>query len=119
MRILIVTPRSSNFTDFLTALAESGVETSLAPTGQAALDQAKIDPPTLAVVDAVLPDGDSFVFVAKLMRTNAAIHTAVVSQLSPEAFHEAGEGLGILTVLPPHPSAKDAHNLFNIVLSLC
>lgn len=118
MHILIVTNRPANFADFLTALTESGVETSLAPTGQAALGQANLAPPTLAVVDEVLPDTDSFAFVAKLMRANASIHTAVVSQLSPEAFHEAGEGLGILAVLPPRPSSTDARQLLRTLHSL-
>ena len=35
------------------------------------------------------------------------INSAAVSSLSPEKFHEASEGLGILPQLPPRPGAHD------------
>jgi DNA-binding response OmpR family regulator len=118
MHVLVITSHPAMYTDFLTALADSGVETSIALTGQAALTRAKLVPPTLAVVDETLPDATPFALVAKLMQINAAIHTAVASGLSPEAFHEAGEGLGILTAIPPRPSAKDARKVLNTLISL-
>ncbi|EHJ48901.1 hypothetical protein DFW101_2899 [Solidesulfovibrio carbinoliphilus subsp. oakridgensis] len=111
MHILTVTSRPAAFTEFLAALAEDGVETALAQTAGAALDRVKNEPPTLVLVDQGLADAEAFGLVARLMRTNAAVHTAVVSDLSPEDFHEAGEGLGILAAIPPHPSATDARAL--------
>lgn len=118
MRILIATSRPADFTDFLAALLRKGAETSLVPTGQAALVQAKSQAPTLMVVDENLPDSDPFVLVAKLLEINAAILTAVVSRLSAEDFHEAGEGLGIVTELPRHPSAADADTVLTLLAPL-
>ena len=68
----------------------------LAATARAAIEQAHAKSPTLCVVDDSLTDAGPFALVATLMREDAFLHTAVVTELSPEAFHEAGEGLGIL-----------------------
>jgi len=111
MRILIVTARPQAFTTFAATLGEKGLETAFAPTAQAVLESARTTPPTLCVVDEQLPDAGPFALVAKLMSQNALIHTAVVSGLSAEEFHEAGEGLGILTALPQNPGPEAAASL--------
>jgi hypothetical protein len=46
--------------------------------------------------------------VRELMKTNALLNTALVSGLSPEDFHEASEGLGVLVQLPESPGEKEA-----------
>lgn len=111
MRILIATHRPADFAAFIAALKTDGVETTLAPTGQAALEQATTQPPALLVADDTLSDIGPFVLVTRLMEANAAILTAVITDLSPEDFHEAGEGLGILLALPRHPGATNAREL--------
>ena len=111
MQISIITQRPEDFTAFAAALAEKGVQTSFVATGQATLDQARQAPPTLVVVDEAMPERAAFALVSQLLQVNAFIHTAVATSLSPEAFHEAGEGLGILATLPLQPSATDAHTL--------
>jgi len=118
MHIVVVTNRPEAFRPFVAALTENGAEASFAPTGTAALAQAKQAAPTLAVVDGALPDMPAFGLVAKLLQVNAFIHTAVATELSPEAFHEAGEGLGILTALPVQPSAQDAQALLTTLAAL-
>ena len=45
------------------------------------------------------------------MMINASVHTAVVSDMDPDEFHEATEGLGILMPLPTAPKAGDAERL--------
>jgi len=118
MRILIATHRPADFTAFIAALNKNGVETTLAPTGQAALEQAKNQPPALMVVDDTLPDIGPFALVTRLMEADAAILTAVVSGLPPEELHDAGEGLGILLALPRHPDAAKAGELLAALLPL-
>ena len=118
MHIVVVTNRPEAFRPFVAALTEKGVAASLIPTGEAALAQAKLTAPTLAVVDEALPDMPAFGLVAKLLQVDAFIHTAVATELSPEAFHEAGEGLGILTALPAQPSAQDAQSLLTTLAAL-
>lgn len=111
MDILIVTGRPESFYHFAPALAREEADVSFAPDGQAALARVGAEPPTLVVVDRELPDAAPFALVARLMEANAAVQTAVVSDLPAEAFHEAGEGLGILTALPSRLAAEDARGL--------
>ena len=111
MRILLVTGRPADFADFTNALGQRGATVDIAATAATAQSMAKIVPPRLCVVDDALPDATSFALVAGLMRQNAMIDTAVVSTLSPEDFHEAGEGLGILTALPRRPGPAEAASL--------
>lgn len=42
-----------------------------------------------------------------ILQKNAAVHTAVVSFLNEEEFHDAFEGLGVLCRLPPAPGEPD------------
>jgi DNA-binding NtrC family response regulator len=111
MFILIITSRLAQFAEFMNVFTDNGVDVGQAITARAALVHAKIDPPALVVVDEVLPDASSFDFVAKLKQINPAIPAAVVSQLGPTAFYEAGKGLNTLTALPLHPKATDAIDL--------
>lgn len=111
MDILIASHRPDDLAEFAAGLSAAGAKISTAPTGTAALDAVKAHAPTLCVVDEGLPDVGAFALVARLLHINALVHTAVVSELSDEDFHEAGEGLGILHRLPLHPGVVDAKNL--------
>jgi len=115
MRILIVSNGPDLLADFLATLMEADdVRLGFAPTAVAALEGVKTNPPTVCVVDGNLPDvGETGAFglVARLMQVNALVSTAVLSDLSQEDFHEAGEGLGILCQLPAHPDGTSAKAL--------
>jgi len=118
MDILITTNRPEAFTTFQAALAVAGFTTHLASTGEAALARIKSLPPTLCIVDATLPDMGPFALVAQLATVNALVNTAVVSELSDEQFHDAGEGLGIMARLPLYPSERDAQDLLTTLTVL-
>ena len=111
MRILVVSNRPDDLTAFVNGLGGEGVRLTFAPTGAVALAAVAVTPPTLCVVDENLPDMGPFALVARLMRANALIHTAVLSGLTEEAFHEAGEGLGILQRVAPSPGEAEAESL--------
>jgi hypothetical protein len=53
-----------------------------------------------------------------MIRVNALAHLALVSALSPEDFHEAAEGLGVLACLPSNPDEKDAEKLLKTLSAL-
>ena len=58
----------------------------------------------------VIVDGLSLpfpAFLGQLLEIDAGLHTAVITDLDRETFHEAGEGLGILCGLPARPAASD------------
>jgi hypothetical protein len=51
--------------------------------------------------------------VRRLLPINALINTAVISDLPPETFHEASEGLGIMAQLPPNPTTSNAREFWD------
>lgn len=112
MRHILIASNAPDFlADFLAGLAGDDTRLRFAPTAEAAEEAVRIAPPALCVVDGELPDAGPFELVGRLMRVNAMVHTAVISELSDKAFHEAGEGLGILLRLPPRPDADAARDL--------
>lgn len=115
MDILIASHRPEELAEFAAGLAAAGCRINTAPTAAEALDAVKAASPTLCVVDEGLPDAEAFMLVARMMHINAMVHTAVVSALSDDEFHEAGEGLGILYRLPRRLGAVDAQNLLSML----
>ncbi|WP_428566031.1 MAG: hypothetical protein ACP59X_05670 [Solidesulfovibrio sp. DCME] len=113
MDILIATPRPEALAGFGQGLADAGNTVLVVGSGQEAAARVATAPPKLCVVDAGLPDTDAFSLVARLMALNALVDTAVVSELSAEGFHEAGEGLGILMRLPSPPGPVQAGELLD------
>ena len=101
--------RFSPLADTLAAL--TGGDIFWADTGKDTLDEAAHLIPLLVVMDEALPDMTGLDLARKLLTANALINTALVSRLSPEAFHEASEGLGVLVQLPPNPGKKEAEDI--------
>lgn len=109
---MIATPRIEEITDFLGGLRESGtVEVTVIGTGEDALSAIKNEAPSFVVVDEGLSDYAPLDLVMEIIKANALINTTVVSSLSPREFHDASEGLGVLTSLPPQPSREDGIEL--------
>ena len=69
------------------------------------------NPVDLVVVNENIGDMTGIEFMKKLLPINPMINSAAVSPLSPEEFHEASEGLGVLMQLPVSPGKLDAENL--------
>lgn len=109
-KIVIVTSRKDDFREFGNALemADKDVSLKWVRAGSDALAVASKAPPDLMVVDDPLEDMGGLTLIRKLLGINAMINTALVSHLSSSAFHEATEGLGILSNLPFIPGETDA-----------
>jgi CheY-like chemotaxis protein len=109
-KIVIVTSRKEAFRAFGNALETGPVEVALTwvPSGADALNAAKKNAPDLIVVDDSLQDTDGLSLIRQLLGINAMINTALVSRLSDDAFHEATEGLGVLSNLALDPDGSDA-----------
>ncbi len=118
MHILIASPDADALFPFCDALADAGHAVHVVATAEDAADAVATAAPGLCVVDAGLPGGDPFALVARIMRASAMVNTAVVSDLSDEDFHEAGEGLGILKRLPPGPGPAEAEALLEALAGL-
>jgi DNA-binding response OmpR family regulator len=112
-RILIVTPHRSRLDEFARCLADQqDIQVAWAEDGKAAIADVMRHPPLAVIIDDNLLDMPGLDLVRRLLPINALINTAVISDLSAEAFHEAGEGLGIMVQLPPNPTKSDALAVF-------
>ncbi len=99
---------------FAAALASNPeVNLQRVSTGAEALEAARTSAPHLVIIDTDLPDTAPVDLVQKLLMVNALVNTAVVSPLSDEEFHEASEGLGILSRLPIEPGRSAAEVLLS------
>ena len=72
----------------------------------------------LVVVGQSLADMSPVDCITRLVRRNAMINCAMISDMEHDAFHEATEGLGILMQLPPNPSGDAATVLLDKMQSL-
>ena len=107
--ILLVTARPERLAAFADSLeAAEEVKLSRVRDAAGALDRVRSAPPQLAVIDSALPDTTPLELVKQMLQANAMINTAVVSALDEDAFHEASEGLGVMTRLPDPPGPEDA-----------
>jgi DNA-binding response OmpR family regulator len=112
LRILLVSARQETMHSFAEGLAlDPEVHLEQVSSGADALSAVRSTPPHLAILDSELPDTGPLGLVSELLKVNAMVNTAVVSPLSDQDFHEASEGLGILTRLPLMPANSDAAEL--------
>ena len=117
-KILIITKHTDKLIKLARGLsAEKSNEIVWADSAEAARAAA------FALIDMIIIDeslgGRSGLSIAKdMIRVNAMAQLALVTTLSPEEFHEASEGLGVLASLPFHPDEKDAERLLNALASL-
>jgi DNA-binding NtrC family response regulator len=109
--------------DSLSGLASSfnkdkNIATSWAESGNRALDMVSDVTYELVITDESLGDMSGLEFAKKLVKKNPMINLIAVSSLSPEDFHEASEGLGVLMQLPVQPGEKDAQDLLKYLKNI-
>ena len=71
--------------------------------------------PHLVVVDEYVGYLTNLEFIRQLASVDALFHTAAVSRLPRQAFHEVAEGLGVLAQLPPGPGVLEAERLLALL----
>ncbi|MFH1139056.1 MAG: response regulator [Pseudomonadota bacterium] len=112
LKIMLAAVDRENLSPFAQGLAaNTDVELTWVDSGASALRRAAEEPPHLVVVGEELGDMSGLDLVNSLLRLNAFINTAVISALSAEDFHEAGEGLGIMVQLSPRPGPAHANEV--------
>ena len=112
-RILIVTQQADNFSKLAKGLSAEKIYDVIWANSVEAARSAAFGLMDLIIIDENLDEHSGLSIAKDLIRVNALAQLALVSSLSPEAFHEASEGLGVLASLPPHPDEKDAERLLN------
>jgi len=112
LRLLLVSQDKNKFKDLISALkGYEDVELEFSDSGEKTLAIISIKAVDLIVADEDLGDITGLELTRRLLKINAMINFAVVSNLSHDDFHEASEGLGIMTQLPGQPGEKDAESL--------
>ncbi len=118
-RLLLVTPNKDSLSLLASTLSAQGsVDLSWAQSGDKALDMISDTAFDLVVTDERLGDMTGLELAAKLISINPMINCAAVSSLSPEDFHEASEGLGLMDQLPLRPDKEEADNLLQRLIDL-
>ena len=110
-QLLVVTPNRERFAGLTAGIQSLDVRLTWASSGGEALAAIKRRPVDLVLADEDLGDMQGLELIERLVVVNPMINCALVSSLSPEDFHAASEGLGILMQLPPRPGPNDGHRL--------
>lgn len=108
---LLVTPDRTTLAELSLAIEARGGFISWAASGRQALANLSQTTVDLVVADETLGDMTGLEFIRRVIAVNPMINCAVVSSLSPAAYHEASEGLGILMPLPPNPGEAEGQRL--------
>ena len=112
LKLLLVSSDKDALSDLAAALVQHGdVDLSWAKSGAAALGIVSNTAVDLIVTDETLGDMTGLEFAGRLLAVNPMIHCASVSRLSAEKFHEASEGLGMMSHLPAQPGKEHAQDL--------
>ena len=118
-RILMITNKYETLATLARALkAEATVELAWSCDRADALNRITAFKPDLVVVDEYVGYLTNFEFIRQVMAIDASVHTAAVSRLPRETFHEVAEGLGILAQLPPRPGVLEAERLLALLESM-
>ena len=117
-RILIVTQHADKFSKLSKGLSAEKINDIIWANSVKAARSAAFGLMDLIIIDDNLDESSGLSIAKDLIRVNALAQLALVSELSPEEFHEASEGLGILAKLPPYPDGNDAERLLNALAVL-
>ncbi|MFC1895139.1 hypothetical protein ACFL0Q_00535 [Thermodesulfobacteriota bacterium] len=110
----MASPDKDSLSELESALAEHDDVCLLrAESVNKTLDLASENAIDLVIADERLGDTTGLELAAGLLSVNPMITCATVSRLTPEKFHEASEGLGIMAQLSIHPDKEDAESLLH------
>lgn len=111
-KLLLVSKNRDSFSDFIVALKENGSnEVFYSGSGEEALNILKQKSFDLVITDEDVGNMSGPELARKLITVSPFTNCVAVSSLSEEDFHEASEGLGLMTHLPLNPVRADAEKL--------
>ena len=109
MRIAMITAREGQLAAFRAGLEQHGFQVDCHASAWSFLESARTRRCSLVVLD-----GQRAPFqpaLEQILAADASLNSAVLTGMSPETFHEAAEGLGVLCALPAEPGAGDVEAL--------
>ena len=112
LKVLLVNNKNGSLLELITVLKEKGdIEIFYAGSGKTALKMVETNTFDLVVTDEEVGDMSGLAFSKKLITTKPLINCVAVSSLPEKDFHEASEGLGLMTSLPVQPGRTDTEEL--------
>ena len=117
-KFLIITRQAGNFSGLAKRLSDENANEIIWADSVTAAQAAAAGSIDLIIIDEKVDGRPGPDIAMEMIRVNAMANLALVSSLSPEDFHEASEGLGIMAQLPPYPDEKDAERLLNTLTAL-
>ena len=113
MDILVVSPRAELWQSLRPQFEKHDAVLSLACNMDDALNSLNRRRPALVVLDINADNAALRHAVFQVLSIDAMIHTAAVTSMTPESFHDAMEGLGMLAGLPSTPTPADIDALMD------
>ena len=113
IRILVVSQDKASMAAFKSGLEKDQVRTAWAGSGNNAIIKIAEGRFDLVVTDENLEDMTGLEFIEKVISIKPMVNCAAVTTLLPADFHEASEGLGILSQLPAGPGKEQAEKLLS------
>ncbi len=111
MDILVISARATLWRNLSSQFELRGASMRRAASLEEGLKELRRSPAALAVLDLNMDNSVLRDAVFRVLSVDAMIHTAAVSDMSAEEFHDAMEGLGMLMKLPMEPSPSDIDRL--------
>ena len=109
LKLLFISRDKNIFEEMIAALEDyEDIDLELTDSGEKALSMIPGKAVDLVIADEDLGDMTGLELVKRILNINFMINFAVVSEFSPEEFHEASEGLGVMLQLPRQPGKKEA-----------
>ncbi|MBA3029196.1 MAG: response regulator [Desulfobacteraceae bacterium] len=110
--ILLVSSRREELEGFIQGLrSDNNINLNQVETPEEALKTASAQEPALVVIDGSTAKESGLDLARELLKANAFIYTAILSDMDEALFHEQSEGLGILAHLPSKPDSGHARQL--------
>ncbi|MFC1495685.1 response regulator [Thermodesulfobacteriota bacterium] len=112
LKLLLVSNNDESLSELISVLKENDdIEVLHAGSGNMALEMVKTNTIDLVVADEEVGDMSGLAFSKKLITSNPMINCVAVSSLPEKDFHEASEGLGLMTNLPVRPGREETEKL--------
>jgi DNA-binding NtrC family response regulator len=98
---------------FNRAIEESGGQVTGLGSGRQVIDAVSERNFDLLIAEESVGDMSGLDLIKAVIARQPMLNCAVMSALSPDAYHEASEGLGILMQLPVDPGREEAEALID------
>ncbi len=101
----------SAFAAFAKELEENNIRVTTVDHGRRALSIMTSQPFDVLIADEEVGGMTGLQLIEQVVSKNPMVNCVAVSTLSPEDFHEASEGLGVMMQLPAEPDRKEAEKM--------